>query len=341
MERRRFVGLLACGLSGCTGIEISGSSTPDTTTSPARTTSQTAQTTTGMPTTTTTGVEHDLVSASPEQMPETSVESRLQDVGCDGLGSGETTCNGSIRGVSFIAESRLCALPRCRMEFVLRNDADEQFNFGPFGWKLYKFAEGRWRRIAPLQIPALLGRVPGGGEHPYELTVDNDRFFGVDGMTAEKSISLSGLGPGVYGLVQDGYFESEPDTELTVGVMFGLWGEGPPVGPTGDVTDVTVDGTELRVRSATAGNEQGAELVLHLGARTDDTVELLPEHVLQTTALRNSVPFAATPDVDTIRYRAHESEISTGESYLGLVAEGKTGAEYSFQGISFGTSSSE
>lgn len=159
-------------------------------------------------------------------------------------------------------------------------------------------------------------RLEPGASYTYRIVADNTAFHGTDFYVERDDIPLSGIGPGVYGFAVDGYFDSSPEEELEVAGVFGFAGEGPPVRPTDAVTTVERRDDELLV--GTGANDRREVLVVSLVDGAAEVV-LLPEHVRQTAGVRNTLAYAATEGVESIRYFGEAGAASTAVQYLDLV----------------------
>ncbi|UPW00607.1 hypothetical protein M0R88_00545 [Halorussus gelatinilyticus] len=215
---------------------------------------------------------------------------------------------------------------------TVENTADERFVTNHYRWTLQKWDGGRWRRIAPLAVPGPLHRIPPGESHEYRLSPTDGVARGQDAYFAESDITIGGLGPGVYGLSMRGYFESVPDTERVAAAVFGFAGSGNPIRPTNGVTSVTRDGSSLIVRSETVQSERETLTASFVEGAAD--VPLLPEHVRQLAGLLNTLSYAPTEGVDTVRYVGRTDDVQLVETYLSAVTPSDA-TRYGFRDYTF------
>lgn len=287
MRRRTVLAVVPALLAGC--IEIS--SNPGDGTPVTRATTSTSATTSRV---------YDLIPAESESMSADEVRQRLDGRTCTSLSRPAATCPGDDGQLSVSVTPRVGAISGEGIEFAVENRADDAFQWNPFGWRLQKWDGSVWRHVAPFRVPAPLDSIPPGDSHSYVLSVDNDLVRDTGTYVVEKNVTLTGIGPGVYGFSIDGYFESSPDDERAAAAVLGFAGEGPPVRPTDEVESVERKSSGLVVRADTPSGEAGELTVSFTNGNPD--ARLLPEHVLQFGALRNTLPYAATTGVETIRY---------------------------------------
>lgn len=318
MHRRTVLAAVPALFAGCfgSGSNASNGSTPTRTTRTATTTAGTHTTTTQTPTTT--GQPYDLVSADPASMTESEVSRRLADRDCTEFAGSPRACPGNDDRLDVTVSPTVVGLSDGPVEFTVENATDEPFETNHYDWVLRKWDGSRWRRIAPLSIPAPLHQISAGESHTHRITPVESRVIRDRGAyVADSEITLGGLGPGVYGFSTSGYFESTPDEELAAGAVFGLAGEAPRVRPTDDVVRVERDGSTLVVHADASSDGRG-ELVVSLVDGAADA-ELLAEHVRQLGALLNTLPYAATDGVETIRYAGRADDVAVVDSYLPAV----------------------
>lgn len=324
MRRRTFFTAAPALLAGCLGT---GADQPPTRSPRTPTDSPTSVPTTVAETTPT-------PSFPPASMPAEAVREQLADHGCEALSDLPAICPDEDDARLDVAISpQVGELPTATVEFRIENRADESFEWGPYNWRLQQWDESRWRRIAPFGRPIPLNRIKAGESYTYRIGAVEDKLL--DNRTAhaaDKDISLGGLGPGVYGFTTEGFFESTPDDELAVGAVFGFAGEAPPIRPTDAVTEVSRDGSELVVHGDAAADER-AELIVSFVAG-EPGAQLLATHVRQLAALLNTLSFAPTNDVRTIRYVGREDDIVLAHDYLDWVTPDGT-ARYGFRDLVF------
>ncbi|MFB6234513.1 MAG: hypothetical protein ABEH81_02820 [Halopenitus sp.] len=321
-------------LAGCLSEE-DGDSTP------SATTSSHTPTPSATPSTTPTETEqpYDLIPSDPASMTTSEVRERLAARDCSALVDLPTTCPDDDARLRVSVSPTVGSLRDDAVEFTVQNPTDEQFKTSYWAWVLRKWDGSQWRRLAPLAVPGELNRLAAGDSHTHRInTVANRVAQGEDAYMAESDITIGGLGPGVYGFSYDGYFESEPGNERAVAAVFGFAGEGPPVRPTDGVSSVEREGSELVVSEDPPADDR-AEFVVSF-TETEADSQLLSEHVHQLAALSNTLPYAATEGVETIRFIGHTNDVDLAATYLSVVTpEGTT--RYGFHDLVFETSSSE
>lgn len=325
MRRRMVLAAMSALLAGCTDATDPGDGSTAT--------SSTRTTTTATSTETTTEQPYALLPPDPASMTSDEVQERLGDRECATLTDLPATCPGDDGRLNVSVSPTVTHLAGGTVEFTLGNLADEEFQWNPWAWMLWKWGHGQWRRITPRGIPDSGASVAPGGSQTYriELVDSNGVQNGYQGVTPWE-ISVGGLGPGVYGFTTRGRFESTPDDELAPAAPFGLAGVAPPIRPTDAVSHVKRDGSELVVRAYEPGRDLGEFAVSLVDG--DPDARLLPEHVHQLAALRNSLSYAATDGVETIRCVTNRYDALTAESYLPAVTpEGTT--RYGFRDLVF------
>lgn len=320
MHRRTVLAVVPSLLAGCT---ISGSDTGDGSTS-THATETVPTTTTDTTTATTTKRPYDPLPVDPASMTREEVRQLLADRDCAEYTEHPRTCSGSDGRLSVSISPTIGDLSGDTVKFVIENSTDEPFVTNHYGWTLRKWDGNQWRRLAPLSIPAPLDRIRAGESHAYRVTpVENNVVRSQQAYITESNVTLGGLGPGVYGFTTHGYFESTPNEERSLGAVFGFAGEAPPVRPTDDVTRVERDGSTLLVHADAPSGDGGKdassgksrELIVSLVDGEADA-ELLAEHVHQLGALLNTLPYAATDGVRTVRYAGPAADVSMARTYL-------------------------
>lgn len=322
MRRRTVLVAVAPFFAGCIG---SGDGSTSTHTTRTVTTTTDATTTTERP--------YDITSADPSSMTENEVRRVLADHDCSEFIESSGACPDDDSRLDVSISPTVGELSDDTVEFTVENPTDEDFETNHYGWVLRKWDGNRWRRIAPLAVPAPLHAIPAGERHVHRIRpVESKVARSPHAYMAESKISLGGLGPGAYGFTMSGYFESAPEDELTAAAVFGLAGDAPPVRPTDDVMRVERDGARLVVHADAPSDKQG-ELVVSL---VDDEADadLLAEHVHQLRALLNTLPYGATDGVETIRYAGHADDVGVVDSYLPAVTPDGT-TRYGFRDYAF------
>lgn len=339
MHRRTVLAAALALLAGC-------SRTSDGNPSPSTRSTRTTQPTTARTTTTDTTDEptateypYEPLVPDPASMTIEEVQAHLADHDCTELAVLPATCPGDDTRLDVSVSSSVGELSNDVVEFTIENRADEPFEWNAYDWVLQKWDGDRWRRIAPLAIPAPLDRLPAGESHTYRIgTVEYKLIDSLQAYITETDVTISGLGPGVYGFSTDGYFESTPDEEFAAAAVFGFAGEGVPIRPTDAVARVERDGSELVVY-AVQSERKSRELVVSL-VDSEPDAWLLPEHVHQLRPLLDTLPYAATDGVETIRYVGNADEVNVVDSYLsGVTPDGAT--HYGFREFVFEVSSGE
>lgn len=326
MNRRMVLTAVPSLFAGCLG---SGSNTSNGSTS-TRKTSTTISTSV---TATTTKQPYNLIPANPASMTENEVRQDLADRDCTEFTGRRSICPDDDARLNVTVSPTIGELPGTTVEFTIENKSDEQFKTNHYDWVLRKWDGSRWRRLAPLAVPAPLDEIPTGESHTYRIMpVESKVVRSPHAYVTESDVTLGGLGPGVYGFSTRGYFESTPDDERSVAAVFGFAGDGPPVRPTDDVTNVERKGATLIVH-ADAPSDRRGELVVSLVDGEADA-QLLTEHVHQLGALLNTFPYAATDGVETIRYTGHAADVDMVGSYLSAVTP-DTATRYGFRDYVF------
>lgn len=325
MHRRTVLAAVPSLFAGCLG---SGGSTAD-----GSTTTRTTRTTTSTTVVSTTKQPYDLVPANPASMTENEVWERLADHDCTELTDLPTTCPGDDGQLAVSVSPTVGELPGTTVEFMVENQSDEQFKTNHYAWVLRKWDGSRWRRIAPLAIPAPLDEIPSDESYTHRITpVESKPVRSQQAYATESDVTLGGLGPGVYGFSTRGYFESTPDDEVAAAAVFGFAGEAPPVRPTDDVTNVERDGSKLVVHADAPSDKRGELVVSFVDGEAD--AQLLTEHVQQLAALLNTLPYAATDGVETIRYTGHAADVNMVDSYISALTS-DTATRYGFRDYVF------
>ncbi len=333
MRRRTVLATTSALLAGCTGATDPGDGSTATTT--GRTTSATSTETT----VTTTAQPYDLLPPDSASMTADEVRERLGERDCTALSDLPTTCPGDDGRLDVSASPTVADLAGGTVEFTVENPTDEEFQTNHYGWVLRKWDGERWRRLAPLAIPGSLDSIPPDESHTHRIESAESRVVrSQHDLMMDSDVTLGGLGPGVYGFSTEGWFESTGDTELAQATVFGFAGEARAVRPTDAVSRVGRDGSELVV-SAIEPNRDSTEVAVSL-VDGDPDARLLPEHVHQLAALRNTLPYTATDGVETIRYSGIEDDARMADTYLAAATPDGT-TRYGFRDLTFEVSVEE
>jgi len=317
MKRRKVPAIISTFLAGCMGVANPDNST--TLSTSQGTTTQSASIGTETMSTTTTAQSYTLLHTDPSSLTASEVRERIDDVACSTLTDLPTTCPGDDGRLTVTVSPAVGELLGDSVQVTIANQTAQPFEWGPYDWQLQKWDDTGWRRIAPLKVPAKLGRIPPGDSHTYRIApVERRPVRSSHAFMTEENVTIGGLGPGVYGFSTKGYLESAPDHEFALAAVFGLAGDAPPVRPTDGVRRVTRDGSTLVVH-ADAPGDRTAELAVSL-VGGDPDVRLLPEHVQQLAGLLNTLPYAATDGVKTIRYVGHSGDVGMVDTYLSNLA---------------------
>lgn len=341
MRRRTVLAGMAALLAGCTTGDDRRNRPTDT----ARTTAGTPATSTSTTRTeatdtTTEGDQYELLANDSPTSTAADVRERVTSHDCSELAAAfdlvdsTTACPGDQSRLDVEVTPTVPSLPSGTVEYTVQNSADESFSWNPYGWYLFKYDGTTWRYVAPLQVPAPLKPLEGGESHVHRISVDNTTFYGTESWFKTVDIRLSGMGPGVYGFAVGGQFESEPDREIATAALFGFAGERPPVRPTATVSRVERRRSELAVTDERTG-ERHSTLVVSFRDGNPDS-RLLTEHVLQAAGLRNSISYAATDGIDTVRYVAPGDVIDAALTYLDTVTP-PDASRYGFRDYVFRT----
>lgn len=316
MRRRAVLATIPPLLAGCGGRSTEPHDTPnDSPTAPP------GESPTDTPTETSTEAptespppwaEFDLLELDRPTLSESEVQSRLDDRDCTELDDA-LTCPGDDGRVTISLSQSVTSLPDGEVEVSIRNDADEPYKWNPYAWKFWTFDGRSWRRLAPVWWAQPLDRIDPGGSHTYTVHVDDGPFEDLAVRADPRTIGFHGLGPGVYGFVNDsGYFGDREDDPVAVGATFGLAGQAQPLRPTSAVERVERDGSELVVESPT--DEETWELLVTFVEGAD--ADLLPDQVRMVEAFRNTVSFAPAEGIDAVRYLADPEAVNTAYYYL-------------------------
>lgn len=340
VHRRTVLAAMPALLAGCLGTSDEDGPTTRSTRTTGRLTT-TRPTTTETPTDEPATTEHpyEPLVADPASMTADEVQARLADHDCAELADLPATCPGDDARLDVSASPTVGDLSADAVEFTIENRSDEPFEWNAYNWVLRKWDGSRWRRIAPLAIPAPIHGLPAGESHTYRIAAaESEPIDSLHAYVTEDDVAPGGLGPGVYDFSTHGYFESTPGEEFAAAAVFGFAGEAPPVRPTDAVARVERDGSELVVRADAPADRRGELVVSFVDG--DPDARLLAEHVHQLRPLLDALPYAATDGVETIRYVGHADEVDVVDSYLsGVTPDDAT--RYGFREFVFEVSSGE
>ena len=207
------------------------------------------------------------------------------------------------------------ALPATEVIITVRNDAKKQLSWNPASWDFFKFDDQSWRWLAPLGTPQPLDTIEPGDSYQYTIEINTTSFEDVNVNAGAPTVRFHGLGPGVYGFVNDsGDFEDVTDPSVQVGALFGVAGQAPPLEPTDAIEQIEREGSELVV---TGGSDDEQWELLVTFVESDD-FELLPEQVRMVEALRNTVTFAPAEGIEAVRYVGDPVTVNTTHNYLSI-----------------------
>lgn len=318
MYRRTVLAALAPFLVGCTSSN-SSKNDDSSTTSVSRTATVTRNTITTRNDTKTVEQIYEPIFANRTSISKSEIQQQFVNRDCTEFVRSQSICATDTDDQLDVSVSpTIGQLSNEGVEFRIENSTDEEFKTNHYEWVLRKWDGSQWRRLAPLSIPAPLDTIPAGGSYSRKIIpserkpVRSSRAY-----MRESDVTLGGLGPGVYGFSMEGYFPSASDEEIALAARFGFAGEAPPVRPTDDVTGVERSGSTLVVHAEAPADRRG-ELVVSLETGEADA-HLLAEHVHQLRALSNTLPYAASDGVETIRYIGHEDDVGVADSYVSAV----------------------
>lgn len=177
--------------------------------------------------------------------------------------------------------------------FVLRNHATEPLVGNPAAYELLKLVDGDWYSIVPGAVPTPPGRLPPGDRQPWRLALSN-----APPESDTEGIPVGHLGGGDYafrvGLARRG-------SARVHAALFGLDAPGAPLGPTPDLRVTRERDGMLRARAG--GLEGGGQAVVAERSPAPDTTLHIPEQVMQSRGLRNTVGLLAARDAERARLR--------------------------------------
>ena len=320
-------------LSGCTGYWSTSSDKTPTETPSETGTATSAESPTDSPTP---EPKYSLIPTDSKSTAQSEVRANLSGRDCSGLTNEPAVCPGDDARLSVSVSTDVASLPEATVEITVRNDADEEYEFNRYDWKLYKYDGGAWQFLAPLTAPEPLRNVPPGETEAYRVTTERPDDEGSRSMKTRVlesrlgPISAPGLGPGVYGFVNASGFFSEDDP-LGFGATFGLSGEGPEIRPSDAVESVERDGGTLIVHG---GADEWEPKGFEVSFTDEGAATLLPEHVQLLDPLRNTLSYAATEGVDAIRYVTDGPDVNWALRYLDAVTPDGT-SSYRFRDYRF------
>ncbi|ELY92887.1 hypothetical protein C483_06115 [Natrialba hulunbeirensis JCM 10989] len=103
------------------------------------------------------------------------------------------------------------------VEFTLTNDSDETLATNFYNWRVDKYVDGEWYRVAPLGHPDPLMYVEPSEQHTWTVTPDNDGILDSDRIASgggTEELTLVGVGSGTYAFRARGWFEDSRDDEI-------------------------------------------------------------------------------------------------------------------------------
>lgn len=266
-------------------------------------------------------------------MSASEVRTSLADHDCTALTDKSIVCPGDDARLSVSRSTDVASLPDARVEITVRNDADETFVGNVYDWRLYKHDGTTWRFLAPWVTPQPVRRLPPGTAYTFDVVGDTTSEDESDVISrgSELPVSPPGLGPGIYGFVNESFSFEGDDQPLAFGATFGFAGEGPPIQPTDDVEWVERDNGTVTVWKDTDMRDLDAFTVTFVDS-ADAT--LLAEHVRMLFPLRNTLSYAATEGVDTIQYVMGDAFVDRALSYVDAVTPGDA-SSYRFRDYRF------
>ncbi|WP_306053085.1 immunoglobulin-like domain-containing protein [Natronococcus wangiae] len=148
------------------------------------------------------------------------------------------------------------------IEFTLANGADERLATNFYNWRVDKYVDGEWHRIAPLGYNQPLMHLEPGEHHTWAVTPDNDGITDGERVASTgdtNEITLEGVGPGTYAFRARGWFEGARDEGiLAFATTFELEAEELTLTPTDAIAETERergdDGTETLVARSTRGD---------------------------------------------------------------------------------------
>ena len=206
MRRRAILASLTALLAGCTGSEdgsMKKPSTPQTPTSTRTKTPSPTNSSTPDETPTPPWAEYELLELDRPSLSESSVLGRLDTHDCTELENREVVCPSDEARLSVSISTSTISLPSGEIELSVRNDADEHFFWNVASWEVAKYDGKSWRKLAPIRWTKSLDRLEPGSSHDYSISVDDTTFEDVPLSVDEEMATFHGLGPGVYGFVND------------------------------------------------------------------------------------------------------------------------------------------
>ncbi|MFC4551723.1 MULTISPECIES: hypothetical protein [Halorussus] len=166
-----------------------------------------------------------------------------------------------------------------RIDFTLRNRADEPVTGNPYHWVLYKLHDGEWFHVAPWGWPAPMSSVPPGDTEDWTLYA-----FGSEAVDVDDGNTVGFLGGGRYA------FEVGMSRgKHSHAALFELTGPSVAVEPTPGV-ESSRDGDTVTVNAPDPEHEwRPATLTVTRAANADD--RLVAEQVMQRrfSALRDAL----------------------------------------------------
>lgn len=201
--------------------------------------------------------------------------------------------------------------PPADVAFHLVNDSLGALPGNPYEWRLYKFDDGEWFRIAPQVIPGPGGEIAAGTEDVSTLRLEND-YAAQDQYqpaTSDRTATVGPIGGGRYAL-QVGYGRYDEDGQTKHAALFEVEGPAATLEPRDDL-DVTREDGRVTVESPRRErDERPATLAVSRVEDADD--RLVTEQVsrFDLHGLRNALPFFE-PGIETVELRTSSEAVSS------------------------------
>jgi len=236
--------------------------------------------------------------------------------------------------LSFERSDERGSLPEATFSFTLHNRSERTFMSNFYNWRVLKYTDRGWVRVAPGMVPQPLHALPAGERHQWELTVDNTDDQRVDSYrTSQESTNVvEGLGGGHYAFVVDGHFRADYEDAHAFVARFRL--DGPPleIGSTGDLDSVTcADGVVEATATRDVADEPATYTLRRLtGDAPEEPRPLLAEQLLTERSLRDAIVLSRAYGADRVRLDDQSNSIpavSDGPEFVRF--EGET---YRFDG---------
>lgn len=216
------------------------------------------------------------------------------------------------------------------IEFTLANGADERLATNFHNWRVDKYVDEEWHRVAPLGHVAPLMHVEPGDQHTWTVTPDNDGLTDGDRVASSggtDEVTLVGVGPGTYAFRGRGWFEDARDEEiLAFATTFELEAEELELTPTDAITDTELeddgeDGETLVARSSRGepDDEHHRLAAFELesvdepddggldGGGNEEPQRVITEQLLRFEQLWDAVALADEYDVSAVRLEEYDA----------------------------------